>query len=412
MRTTFSDQVMIGGHVAAGFEPVAEAFAENFRFRGERGASCAIYHRGQKVVDIWAGSQCQQSGQPWGPETVSLVFSVTKGMAATAIAVAHAKGYFELDAPVADYWAEFGTPRKRAITIRQLLAHQAGLITIDQHLSPSDIADHDRMTQLLANQEPLWQPGRMHGYHTFTLGWYQNELIRRTDPQGRSLGQFFQDEIAAPLDAQFFIGLPDRIPDEWISRTHGYPRVRALAHLNELPPGMILSGIWPRSLTARSVNFMRLSDPAVLANPEFRRVEIPSAGGFGQARAVARIYDALARGGDELGLTDQTFAELCRPAELPNAGSRDAVLKLDVAYGMGFSKPSHGFQFGSDASAFGCPGAGGCFGMADPSAQLSFAYLTNTMSFRIFDDPRERAIREAMYRCAKSTTGIRRSLAA
>ncbi|OYP36406.1 serine hydrolase domain-containing protein [Rhodopirellula sp. MGV] len=412
MRTISSDTLVLSGHVASGFEPVAEAFAENFRSRGERGAACAIYHRGEKVVDLWAGTRCHRSGMPWNEDTLSLVFSVTKGMAAAAMAVAHGRGYFELDAPVAEYWPEFGCRGKQAITIRQLLAHQAGLITIDNSITPQDLANQDLLGELLANQEPLWTPGNRHGYHTFTLGWYQNELIRRTDPHGRSLGQFFRDEIAEPLDAPFYIGLPDSIPADQISQTHGYHKIRALAHLNELPPGMIMAGIWPRSLTARSVKFMHLGDPAALAEPEFRRVEIPSAGGFGQARAVAKIYDALARGGEALGLSDNTFAELCRPAELPIRGSRDAVLKLDVAYGFGFSKPSDGFQFGSDEAAFGCPGAGGCFGMADPSKQLSFAYLTNTMSFRIFDDPRERAIREELYRCIDSAAGVRRSLAA
>ncbi|MDM4015500.1 serine hydrolase domain-containing protein [Roseiconus lacunae] len=394
----------INGTVEAGYEPVAEAFADNFRRRRERGAACTIYHRGQKVVDIWAGTRCHRSEAEWERETLSLVFSVTKGMAAAAMAVAHGKGYFELDAPVADYWPEFGTAGKSSITVRQLMSHQAGVITIDRPVTPQDLADHDRMGRWLAQQEPLWKPGQYHGYHTFTLGWYQNELIRRTDPQGRTLGQFFDAEIARPLDADFYIGLPESVPDHQISRTHGYHKIKALAHLNELPPGMIAAGIWPRSLTARSVKFMRLGDPATLADPKFRRVEIPSAGGFGQARAVARIYDVLARGGQELGLDGKTFGELCRPATMPERGSRDVVLKLNVGYGFGFSKPSDGFQFGSDEAAFGCPGAGGCFAMADPSTELAFAYLTNTMSFRIFDDPRERAVREAMYRCAGAST--------
>uniref|UniRef100_UPI003569B352 serine hydrolase n=1 Tax=Stieleria sp. TaxID=2795976 RepID=UPI003569B352 len=123
------------------------------------------------------------------------------------------------------------------------------------------------------------------------------------------------------------------------------------------------------------------------------------ANGFGQARAVAKVYDVLARGGRRLGITPGTMQELVAPPVQPSRGSRDAVLKIDTNYSFGFSRPSDGFRFGADDQAFGCPGAGGSFGMADPSKQLAFAYLTNTMSFRIFDDPRERAVRQAVYQC-------------
>jgi CubicO group peptidase (beta-lactamase class C family) len=162
---------------------------------------------------------------------------------------------------------------------------------------------------------------------------------------------------------------------------------------------MILSGIWPRSVVAKSVGFLKLSDPAAMGSPEFRHIEIPSANGFGEARAVARVYDSLSRGGNELGLTAETQRELFAPVTLPHRGTRDAVLKIDTRYNFGFSRPSRGFQFGADERAFGCPGAGGSFGMADPAEQMSFAYLTNKMSFRIFDDAREKAVREACYQC-------------
>jgi CubicO group peptidase (beta-lactamase class C family) len=389
----------ISGYASAGFESVRTEFENNFLQRGEGGASCTVYHRGQKVVDLWGGHRCDQTGAPWTDQTITLAFSVTKGMAAAAMAVAHSRGLFELDGPVADYWPEFAAGDKHRITIRQLLAHQAGLVGIDQKLSPGVLADPDQMAEILARQRPLWHPGDRHGYHTLTLGWYQSELIRRVDPQRRTIGQFFHDEVAKPLGIEFYIGVPDSMDCRRLSVTKGFRRLEVLGNLDQLPWKMVLAGIWPRSVVSKSINFLRFDDPAALGNSEYRSVEIPSANGFGQARAVARVYDALMRSGGALGITPNTLRELVAPAVQPRQGTRDAVLKIDSDYGFGFSRPSDGFRFGVDGHAFGCPGAGGSFGMADPSNQLSFAYLTNTMSFRIFDDPREKAVREACYRC-------------
>lgn len=402
MSTQSDNRVAIRGNVSSGFEAVREEFEKNFLFRGERGAACAIYHRGEKVVDLWGGRRCHQSGARWTEQTISLAFSVTKGMAAAVMAVAHSRGLFDLDGPVADYWPEFASLDKHKITIRQLLAHQAGLVAINQKLNPRILADHDAMATITANQKPLWQPGTKHGYHTLTLGWYQNELIRRVDPAGRTLGEFFRDEIASPLGIEFYIGLPESVDSQHISITKGFHKLAVLGNLNQLPWKMVLAGIWPRSVVSKSIRFLRFDDPAALGRPEYREVEIPSANGFGQARAVAKVYDVLARGGRRLGITAATMKELVAPPICPSGGSRDAVLKIDTNYSFGFSRPSDGFRFGADEQAFGCPGAGGSFGMADPAKQMSFAYLTNTMSFRIFDDPRERAVREAVYRCIDS----------
>ena len=389
----------ISGEVAPGFEPVRAEFERNFNLRGETGAACTLYFRGVKVVDIWGGYRCRDSTSPWTPNTLSLAFSVSKGMAAAAMAVAHSQGLFELDDPVAAYWPQFASGGKRHITVRQLLTHQAGLVSLDRRLNAEILADHDGMAEITARQRPLWQPGTRHGYHTLTLGWYQNELIRRVDPKCRSLGTFFQDEIASPLGIEFYIGLPKHIALDRLSTTQGYHRIAVLAHLNQLPKKMVLAGIWPGSLVAKSIRQLKIDNPAQLGSSELRGVEIPSANGIGQARAIARVYDVLARGGQELGLSQATWRELVAPAIGPHNGSHDAILKIDTKYGFGFSRPSRGFPFGVDGRAFGCPGAGGSFGMADPSAEISFAYLTNKLSFRIFNDPRETAVRDACYAC-------------
>lgn len=408
MKQKINSRANIEGFVAPRFLEVRREFEKNFLERGEEGAACAIYHRGKKVVDLWGGKRCGLNYLPWQERTLSLVFSVSKGMAAAAMVVAHSRGLFELDHPVSHYWPEFKQSGKSSITVRQLLSHQSGLIAIDQKLGVKELANHDAMAEILARQRPAWIPGMKHGYHTLTLGWFQSELIRRVDPQRRSLGAFFRDEVAAPLQADFYIGLPNEIDEERLARTTGFHRSAMMWHLNELPVRMVLSGIWPNSLAGRSVGALRLQNPADIGNLELRGIEIPSANGIGEARAVARIYGSLATGGHELGIKQRTFQELIAPATTPQLGSYDSILKMDTRYSFGFSRPSRCTHFGSGQSAFGCAGAGGSFGMADPEEQLGFAYVTNKMGYRIFDDVRERAVRDASYRCLReSCNGLR-----
>jgi CubicO group peptidase (beta-lactamase class C family) len=399
--------MLIEGFCSSEFNAVRLEFERNFMHRNEQGAACSIYHRGEKVADLWGGQK--STGNAWKEDTLALTFSVTKGMSAAALVVAHSRGLFDLDAPVALYWPEFAQAGKERISVRQLLTHQAGLISIDESLSGQKLADHVRLAHILARQKPAWTPGARHGYHTLTLGWYQSELLRRIDPQCRTIGQYFHDEIARPLDVQFYIGLPTYIADEQLAANDGFHRLAALRHLGEMPVAMVLAALWPSSLVARSVNILRLENPAQIGNAEYRRVEIPAANGFGQARAIARIYSVLAGDGHQLGISTATQRELFAPAVAPRFGSRDAVLKIDTNYGFGFSRPSSAMRFGSDASAFGCPGAGGCFGMADPTEQLGFAYVTNKMGFHLFDDPRERACRDACYASIAALKGTTRA---
>jgi CubicO group peptidase (beta-lactamase class C family) len=398
-RPNSGAELPIEGSVAPEFAAVRREFERNFRERGERGAACAVYHRGVRVVDLWGGYRCRVTREPWTHDTLVLVFSASKGMAAAATAVAHAQGLFDLDEPVASYWPEFARAGKQSITPRQLLAHQAGLVAVDRRLTPALIADHDRMAEILARQPAAWPPGDLHGYHTLTLGWYQNELIRRVDPQGRSLGEFFRDEIARPLGVEFYFGLPASVPDQRIATVPGYRRIALLRKLDKLPPRMVLAGLWPGSLVARSVRCLPFDNPATIGDPEFRRVQIPSANGIGQARALARIYQALASGGGELGLSAGTFQKLIAPAGVPRKGTMDAILKIYTRYHMGFSRPSRHMSFGASPRAFGSPGAGGSFAMGDPDEGLGLAYVTNTMGFQLFDDPREKAIRDSCYQC-------------
>src|SRR6478672_9430998 len=205
-------EAIIHGFAGSGFDAVHEAFADNFSRRHELGAACCIYHQGEKVVDLWGGIRNISTGEPWEEDTMVLVFSATKGLAAMTMALAHSRGWLDYEERVCTYWPEFAQQGKERITVRQLLAHQAGLFAIDEPVDRSILADLDRLATVLARQKPAWEPGTRQAYHALTLGFYEGELVRRVDPQHRSLGRFFQDEIASPLGLDLYLRLPDTIP--------------------------------------------------------------------------------------------------------------------------------------------------------------------------------------------------------
>src|SRR5262245_26406633 len=195
----------IEGQVGRGFEPVREEFADNFTRRGELGGACCAYDRGEKVVDLWGGIRNKETGDPWERDTMVIVYSASKGLAAMTLALAHSRGWLDYDERVATYWPEFAQQGKERITLRQLLAHQAGLFALDEPVDRSVVADLDKLAAVLARQKPAWEPGTRQAYHAITLGFYQGELLRRIDPRHRTLGQFFQEEIASPLGLDVYL---------------------------------------------------------------------------------------------------------------------------------------------------------------------------------------------------------------
>jgi CubicO group peptidase (beta-lactamase class C family) len=398
MTTSFD----IHGHVLPGFERVREVFAANFAHRGEQGAAVAFYQRGVPVVDLWGGFRCIRSRDPWTKSTLVLTYSVTKGIAAAVLAVAHSRGWFDLEEPVCRYWPEFAHAGKEQITVRQLLTHQAGLVALDSRRVPQSMHDLDALSDLLARQRPVWKPGSRHGYHTLTLGWYQSELLRRVDPQRRSLGAFLQEEIAAPLGVEYYIGVPDDISNERMAVIEGFGRSELVRHFHELPIGMVIASLWPGSYVSRSVRNLPFANPAELGGEKYRHIEIPSANGIGTARAIAKIYTAMLGEFEFLGLASDTLALLTEPPRIPTLGARDAVLHIPTRYTFGLSRPGPVMRFGTSEQAFGAFGAGGAFGFADPSTRCSYAYVTNKMGFRLFDDRREKAVREACFDCMRA----------
>jgi CubicO group peptidase (beta-lactamase class C family) len=386
MSVATLDRVTVEGHVSHGFEAVREAFVENFIRRRELGGACCAYHRGEKVVDLWGGIRNKQTADPWDRETMVVVHSATKGLAAMTLAVAHSRGWLDYEERVCAYWPEFAQQGKERITVRQLLAHQAGLFAIDEPIDRSIVANLDRLAVVLARQKPAWEPGTRQAYHALTLGFYEGELLRRVDPCHRSLGQFFHD---------VYIGLPETIPNS---------RLAMIA-----PPGRLemLFG-FPFRLTleamSRHSNIYRALEinpgVAVYFDPQriyARNLEVPSGNGVGTARAIAHAYGVFAAGGRVLGLRKETLDLLAAPAIPPTRGFYDECLKGEgMQFSLGFMKPGPVWPLGS-ASSFGSPGAGGSLGFADPIAGLGYAYVTSQSGTALTGDPRDVALRDALY---------------
>jgi CubicO group peptidase (beta-lactamase class C family) len=396
---TGTESATHGGRVAQGFEEVREEFERNFAERGEIGAAVAAYWRGDKVVDLWGGRRTPTGDEQWEEDTLVVVNSTTKGLSAMTIAVANSRGWIDYDAPISEYWPEFAQNGKGAVTVRQLLGHEAGLVWIDEPLHSEDLRDLDRVADVLARQKPAWEPGTRHGYHAMTIGLYMQELIRRADPAHRTLGRFFQEEIARPLEIEFYIGLPPEIPDVRLAQLRTFTPGRAIRALPLVPKRYVMRILWPWSLLRKSMLFADL-------DPNDRRsleIEIPAGNGVGTARAIARAYSAFAEGGAELDITPATFSSLTavNDPERPT----DEVMGVPSWMSLGFLRPGPELDWGSSRRAFGTPGAGGSFGLADPDASLGFAYVMNKLDFHMFDDPREKALRDAVYRSIGRLSG-------
>jgi CubicO group peptidase (beta-lactamase class C family) len=385
----------VNGRIRPGFESVRDAFADNFTSRHELGGACGVYHRGEVAVDLWGGVRNKQTGEPWEQNTMVVVHSATKGLAAMTLAIAHSRGWLDYEERVCTYWPEFAQQGKERITVRQLLAHQAGLFAINEPVNRDIVADLDRLAVVLARQKPAWEPGARQAYHALTLGFYEGELLRRIDPRRRSLGQFFQDEIASPLGLDLYLRLPDGVPN---SRLASIEPPGRLQMLTGFPFRLALDAINPRSNIYRAL----VINPGtgVYIDPQrvyARELEVPSGNAVGTARAIARAYGVFATGGRELGLRPETLELLAAPAIPAARGFYDECLRGELQFSLGFMKPSATIPFGSPAS-FGSPGAGGAFGFADPTAGVGYGYVTSQMGTTMSGDPRDVALRSALYR--------------
>ncbi len=364
--------IAISGHVTPGLEPVAEAFRAGFDGRPAMGAALHIRRDGETLVDLWAGIADERNGRAWTADTPSVIFSCTKGLMSILAAKLVEEGRLDYDAPVGSYWPEFATTCKLYVTVRHLLAHQAGLSGMREDLTLDDMLDWTKVTSLLAAQEPLWPLDQGYAYHAITHGWLIGEVIRRIT--GKTPGQYFAEVVAAPLGVEAWIGLPE-------TEKHRPAHLQVAPGLAQLwvdeaaRPGpnwpyraMTLGGALPPSLVTADGGF---NDPRVQA------AEIPGAGGIATAGALATIWSATVAPTNGVRLIGDAIIRRATMTQTEGA----PVFPADPP----FSRWGMGFQLDSDArryltgASFGHDGAGGQVGFADPVHRIGFGYVTNWM---------------------------------
>ncbi len=384
-------EVRIEGTCDPGFERVREAFAGNFAHRGDVGAAVAVTIDGSPVIDLWGGYADKQCTRPWQRDTIVNVYSATKGVAATCLNRLADNGRVDLDAPVARYWPEFAQAGKERLPVRWLLSHRAGLPVVSKPLASDALLRWDVMTAALAEQEPWWEPGTRHGYHALTFGYLVGEVVRRVD--GRSLGAYCREEIAGPLGVDFHIGLDARHDARCAEVIAPMPPVPGAPH------AIPVAAPDPNSMAAKAMNnpagAMRLS---TVNSRAWRAAEVPAANGHTNARALARFYGTLARGGELDGVRVLSPAQIER-CLTEEADGIDAVVGVPMRFGLGYRLTQPAARYGPNPRTFGHTGAGGSLGFADPDAKIGFAYTMNQMGSHILIDPRVVALLEALYVC-------------
>jgi len=392
-----AEDVQIEGEHDPRFERVRACFEDNFRELREQGAALAIHVAGHKVVDLWGGVR-DRSNVPWTQDTLVNVYSSTKGLAALCVQRLIDSGALDPDARVADYWPEFAQSGKSDVRLHTLLAHRAGLAALDELLPADAIYDQDRMARALAEQAPNWpleeQERARHGYHAQTFGFLLAELVRRS--AGVTIGQYLREQIAGPLDADAFIGLPES-DDVRVARV-----TRALGEV--APPGEVdLGAVWkrePDSLTARAFTNPP-AQPGAAQTRRWRAAELPSSNGHASALGLSRIYAAASGIGPQRaprGIFSATLTERCT---VEHASGEDVVLRVRTRFGPGLmlSQSEGTGRFGPNPRSFGHPGMGGSVGFADPDAHIGFGYVMNRAGGGILIDERPRRLIDALYAC-------------
>ncbi len=395
--------IPIHGHCDPRFENVRRVFTQQFEAGKEVGAGISFVLDGESVVDLWGG-QCGRPGTPegerdWASDTLVNTYSTTKGMTAICAHRLAERGLLDLDAPVAQYWPEFAAGGKEEIPVRWLLSHQSGLPAIRRELPPEALFNWTMVCAALAEQEPWWKPGTQHGYHPMTYGFLVGEVIRRV--AGKSVGTMFREEVAQPLQADFHIGLPPA-EDERVSNLIG-----GIAPPKAKPgePTLNIKGPMaeffrdmtdPTTMVGAAFNNPRMA-PDTVNSRAWRGAELPAANGHGTASALARIYGALARGGEIDGVRILE-TETIENARSEQVSGPDATLGgMPMRYGLGFMLRSDFMPLSPSQNAFGHPGAGGSIGMADPDARVGFGYVMNRMQMGLVGGPTAFAVIKAFF---------------
>jgi CubicO group peptidase (beta-lactamase class C family) len=360
MTSMLEAPLLIEGTCAPAFEEVREQFVKNFTDRNEIGAAVCVYENGKKVVDLWGGYKDVERTVPWQRDTTVIMNSIAKSMSALSVHMLIDRGLVNLDAPVATYWPEFAQGGKEKVLVRHVLSHTCGVIYCDR-AEPGDILDYDKFISVLEKQEPAWEPGTDGCYNSQNIGFLAGEIVRRVD--GRSVGKFLREEVTDKLGAEYNIGLT-AAEIERVSDMHRNPmnETAKIASDPDSPLNRAKAG----------------SPKGYFQNVrEIRENEVPSFGGHGNARGMARIYAALAGNGeiDGVRLLSQQAVEQANTV----AWDHFCIMTrrpMRMGYGFMHNEAST-IPMGNNPAAFGHSGSGGAFTWADRQRNLSFAYCTN-----------------------------------
>lgn len=381
-------EIEIHGYCDPRFASVKEAFADNFRHGGDVGASFAATIDGKFIIDIWAGYADAGRTRPWNRDTLACLYSTTKTMTALSALVLVDRGQLDLDAPVAKYWPEFAQAGKEGIPVRYLLSHQSGVAGIDERIPVEALFDWELIAGLLAAQKPWWQPGTQSGYHAITQGYLVGEVIRRITH--RTVGTFFREEIAGPLQADCYIGLPQKYdarvaemipPPMWQPGDTGY----------------VSSGSLPEMAQKSMYPLIDLDNPVVVSQSRaWRAAEIPSGNGYGNARSMARMASVMACG--EVDGTRLLSSSTIEEAFQEQCYGTDLILMLPLRWALGFILTSKEMPFGPNPRTLFMGGGGGSAVVIDRDARLSMAYVMNNCIGTAFDgDNRAPSLGRALY---------------
>lgn len=396
------------GSYADGFDLIARTFAAQIESGDEVGAAVSVYHRGEQVVDLWGGAADVDEERPWACDTRIVVFSVTKGFMAMAMTMLADRGKLEWDAPVADYWPEFGRAGKEAITVRMLLNHRGGLPYLTTKLSLDDCtsdATADKVRAALEAQRPAWSPGERQGYHAITYGLYARELFERI--AGESPGAFLAREVFEPLGSDVRLGTPAEFDSKLATLySPGTPERLARFVGKSLFDRSSTEAHIARSLLKRdSIARRAFANPAVgpqgitaYNSKAVIRSELAWASATGSADGVARAYLPFAADGSFDGRTYVEASALASIRERQSWSEQDTVLNKPLGWSQGFLKEQR-HLFCPNPQSFGHAGMGGALGWADPTANVTFGYVMNKMDWRV-RSPRVVALCRSLYECA------------
>jgi len=368
-------------------ERVEPLFHENYSRLGELGAAVSICQDGESILDLHGGFRDRKREEPWNDDTITLVWSATKGIGSACLLHALQENKIKIERRVSDFWPEFGQNGKENVTLTQLLSHSAGLCALDERV---EVTHYDAVIHALEKQTPLWSPGSAHGYHARTFGFLIDELTRRIS--GISISKYWRAIFAEPLSLDFWIGLPEKLNSRCASI---YP---AKAGISPAPFKFYKDLITPDTLQRRTFTSpYGLNAVSDMNKPANRARDFVSFGGIGSASALAKFYAMLANGGE---IGGRRFYDSINFMTTTISDGLDRVFEIPTAFSAGFMKDSASVRrkiFGPSTTAFGHPGAGGSHAFADPENKISFAYVMNQMEQSVLPNEKSLRLVDAIY---------------